>query len=108
MIGKRKKNPVKDSPKNRKKQKVSNDEIDDIEDLGYTFQSEEIENIRNNLLSWYDNKEEREMPWRISQEDWETQKSNVNEDSTSDSILTQRAYEVWVSEVMLQQTRLEH
>lgn len=47
--------------------------------------------FRRNLLSWYD-QEKRDLPWRK----W------VKEEANSD----RRAYAVWVSEVMLQQTQV--
>ncbi|GAA0141492.1 DNA glycosylase [Lithospermum erythrorhizon] len=60
----------------------------DIEDLD--FGKEQIVEIRECLLEWYD-RNQRDLPWRrISIED-----------------LEKRAYAVWVSEVMLQQTRVQ-
>ncbi|KAG9138562.1 hypothetical protein Leryth_012899 [Lithospermum erythrorhizon] len=60
----------------------------DIEDLH--FGKEEIVEMRECLLEWYD-RNQRDLPWRrISMED-----------------LEKRAYAVWVSEVMLQQTRVQ-
>jgi len=55
----------------------------------YTFQKDEIDIVRNNLLSWY-SKNKRVLPWRDS----------IHEDENN------YAYAVWVSEVMLQQTRV--
>lgn len=60
----------------------------DIEDL---FTEEETCSIRESLLSWYD-KNRRDLPWR-----------RIGRESESEM----RAYAVWVSEVMLQQTRVE-
>ncbi|KAH9492094.1 hypothetical protein Btru_029467 [Bulinus truncatus] len=45
--------------------------------------------LRESLLSWYD-KNKRDLPWR----------------KPSTENLNQRAYEVWVSEIMLQQTQV--
>lgn len=59
----------------------------DIED----FFSEEAINIRACLLEWYDNNQ-RDLPWRT--------KATINDNDD------RRAYAVWVSEVMLQQTRV--
>ncbi|KAH8725569.1 DNA glycosylase [Phaeosphaeriaceae sp. PMI808] len=56
------------------------------------------------LLSWFDGVEEtRSMPWRkrwINPEDFKGREEELGE------VLGKRAYEVWVSEVMLQQTRV--
>lgn len=95
-----------ESNKPQKKRKIKEtDEVKDIEDLQtQDWREEEIKNIRKNLLHWYDSKEEREMPWRISEEEWKKQKETVKGEELQ-QLLTQRAYEVWVSEVMLQQTR---
>ncbi|XP_020372489.2 adenine DNA glycosylase isoform X1 [Rhincodon typus] len=51
----------------------------------------EIHSIRANLLSWYD-KSKRELPWRRM--------------AVTESDLNKRAYAVWVSEIMLQQTQV--
>ncbi|XP_048207136.1 adenine DNA glycosylase isoform X2 [Perognathus longimembris pacificus] len=51
----------------------------------------EITVFRNSLLSWYD-REKRDLPWRRWAED--------------EADLDRRAYAVWVSEVMLQQTQV--
>ncbi|XP_060672489.1 adenine DNA glycosylase isoform X2 [Ziziphus jujuba] len=59
---------------------------EDIEDL---FGDAEIKRIRDSLLGWYA-LNRRELPWREPEEDKE-----------------KRAYRVWVSEVMLQQTRVQ-
>jgi hypothetical protein len=65
----------------------------DIEDF---FSQDEASSIRAPLLRWYDHNQ-RDLPWRrkhgeVGDEDWESKEK--------------RAYEVWVSEVMLQQTRV--
>ncbi|KAK1441415.1 hypothetical protein QVD17_07290 [Tagetes erecta] len=63
---------------------------DDIED--FHFREDEIDDIRTSLLNWYD-ANQRDLPWR-----------RINE--THDEIDT-KAYAVWVSEIMLQQTRVQ-
>ncbi|PSS09578.1 Adenine DNA glycosylase [Actinidia chinensis var. chinensis] len=64
----------------------------DMEDLG--FCGNEILEIRAFLLEWYD-RNQRDLPWRrICRGD--------DEDGSD-----RRAYDVWVSEVMLQQTRVQ-
>ncbi|KAF2127696.1 DNA glycosylase [Dothidotthia symphoricarpi CBS 119687] len=56
------------------------------------------------LLSWFGRVEEtRSMPWRKK---WIDPKSYEGKEKELGSILARRAYEVWVSEVMLQQTRV--
>ncbi|XVF72351.1 hypothetical protein PTKIN_Ptkin12aG0114800 [Pterospermum kingtungense] len=66
--------------------KRKSNEIGDMEDL---FSEEDSHKIRASLLEWYeDNK--RDLPWRRST-------NSVDE----------RAYRVWVSEMMLQQTRVQ-
>ncbi|KAF2004591.1 DNA glycosylase [Amniculicola lignicola CBS 123094] len=56
------------------------------------------------LLKWFEGiEEEREMPWRkkwIDLEAWEGDEEDGRKE------LATRAYEVWVSEIMLQQTRV--
>ncbi|XP_056863266.1 adenine DNA glycosylase isoform X3 [Raphanus sativus] len=61
----------------------------DMEDL---FSEKETQNIRMSLLDWYD-ENQRDLPWRKT-------RSSETEKET-------RAYEVWVSEIMLQQTRVQ-
>ncbi|XP_007944855.1 adenine DNA glycosylase [Orycteropus afer afer] len=51
----------------------------------------EVTDFRGSLLSWYD-REKRDLPWRRRAED--------------EVDLDRRAYAVWVSEVMLQQTQV--
>ncbi|XP_031281623.1 adenine DNA glycosylase-like [Pistacia vera] len=68
---------------------------EDIEDL---FNDKEVKTIRTSLLQWYD-RNQRELPWRYE---------NESEcESESDFDKERRAYGVWVSEVMLQQTRVQ-
>lgn len=60
----------------------------------HAFTNDEIDSIRSNLLKWYGiNK--RSMPWR---KEWDPNLSLQDR--------AQRAYEVWVSEIMLQQTQV--
>lgn len=70
----------------RRRQSTKEPEIQDMEDL---FSGEETQIIRKALLEWY-GLNRRELPWREAEEDVE-----------------KRAYRVWVSEVMLQQTRVQ-
>ncbi|KAL1826212.1 hypothetical protein ACET3Z_012990 [Daucus carota] len=56
----------------------------DIEDFG----KEQSFEIRSSLLDWYDNNQ-RDLPWRKT------------------TTCSDRAYAVWVSEIMLQQTRVD-
>ncbi|XP_057513765.1 adenine DNA glycosylase-like isoform X4 [Actinidia eriantha] len=80
--------PTKSKPK---EEEESLKEVD-IEDLG--FCGNEILEIRAFLLEWYD-RNQRDLPWRrICRGD--------DEDGSD-----KRAYAVWVSEVMLQQTRVQ-
>lgn len=70
-------------------------DVVDIEDI--SFSRKEIQEIRASLLDWYD-KNRRDLPWRrIS--------NGGNEAGTEEG--ERRAYAVWVSEVMLQQTRVQ-
>ncbi|XP_069088934.1 adenine DNA glycosylase [Pleurodeles waltl] len=57
----------------------------------HSFGDAEVADFRKNLLSWYD-KCKRDLPWR---------KLAVDETD-----LNKRAYAVWVSEIMLQQTQV--
>ncbi|CAN6838287.1 unnamed protein product [Brassica oleracea] len=61
----------------------------DMEDL---FNEKETQNIRTSLLDWYD-ENQRDLPWRTK--------------TRSETEKERRAYEVWVSEIMLQQTRVQ-
>ncbi|CAM8933514.1 unnamed protein product [Rhodiola kirilowii] len=65
--------------------------VEDIEDFG----GDEVVEIRASLLKWYD-ENKRDLPWRRRRRKEEL-----------DGNLNRRAYEVWVSEVMLQQTRVQ-
>ncbi|KAK4370321.1 hypothetical protein RND71_009800 [Anisodus tanguticus] len=76
------------SPKTKKRPRVKRKAVPlsgDIEDI--CFNKDETLQIRASLLEWYD-ENQRDLPWRrISERD-------------------KRGYAVWVSEVMLQQTRV--
>ncbi|KAK0609905.1 DNA glycosylase [Bombardia bombarda] len=59
---------------------------------------------RNALLTWFDSvSTTRSMPWR---KPWINPTSHSHSPSELRSILERRAYEVWISEIMLQQTRV--
>lgn len=60
------------------------------EDHRHDFTGDEIQRTRAKLLTWYD-KNRRKLPWR---------------DLASQADPNRRAYAVWVSEVMLQQTQV--
>ncbi|KAJ3671391.1 hypothetical protein LUZ60_007470 [Juncus effusus] len=77
--------------RNPKPKQLSESEPNDIED----FCKEEAEGIRERLLLWYD-ENQRELPWRKSKKE-----GNFDREERE-----RRAYEVWVSEIMLQQTRV--
>ncbi|GFQ04184.1 a/g-specific adenine DNA glycosylase [Phtheirospermum japonicum] len=70
-------------------------EVADIEDI--SFSGEEIPNIRASLLEWYD-ENRRDLPWR---------RISSGENDVGVKERETRAYAVWVSEVMLQQTRVQ-
>ncbi|KAF3971006.1 hypothetical protein CMV_005350 [Castanea mollissima] len=74
------------------KQKSKEEDIEDIVKWG--FSGDETQKIRESLLEWYDHNK-RDLPWRYTN----TAESEEEE--------TKRAYGVWVSEVMLQQTRVQ-
>ena len=58
---------------------------------------------RLSLLSWFDSKSAaRAMPWR---KEWIDPKT-ISDPAECRSQLERRAYEVWISEIMLQQTRV--
>ncbi|KAJ0244694.1 Adenine DNA glycosylase [Hirschfeldia incana] len=65
----------------------------DMEDL---FSEKETEKIRMSLLKWYD-ENQRDLPWRRKRK-----KTSGKEEEEE-----RRGYEVWVSEIMLQQTRVQ-
>ncbi|KAM4722941.1 adenine DNA glycosylase [Rhinophrynus dorsalis] len=59
--------------------------------LYHSFTLQETEALRKSLLAWYD-RCKRDLPWRTL--------------ASTESDLDRRAYSVWVSEVMLQQTQV--
>jgi A/G-specific adenine glycosylase len=70
----------------------------------HQFQPEDIPKFRKRLLQWYE-KNQRALPWRIPYKE-------ASGTATSCTImnpneLNKRAYQVWVSEIMLQQTRVD-
>ncbi|KAL5574366.1 hypothetical protein UlMin_023963 [Ulmus minor] len=70
----------------KRNQNLSGAPSEDMEDL---FSQTQTKTIRTSLLEWY-GLNRRDLPWRLGEEDIE-----------------KRAYRVWVSEVMLQQTRVQ-
>ncbi|RRT65290.1 hypothetical protein B296_00041165 [Ensete ventricosum] len=68
--------------------------LGDIED----FSADEAQRIRANLLPWYD-VHRRVLPWRTA--------SSGGIRGNGKEVDQERAYGVWVSEVMLQQTRVQ-
>ncbi|XP_027336870.1 adenine DNA glycosylase [Abrus precatorius] len=71
-------------------------EVEDIEDT-LSFSKDETLELRVALLDWYD-LNQRDLPWRT------TFKHGHEDDEEK---VERRAYGVWVSEVMLQQTRVQ-
>ncbi|KAJ7961756.1 A/G-specific adenine DNA glycosylase [Quillaja saponaria] len=72
--------------------------IEDIEDIvPSSFTEDETHKMRESLLKWYD-LNRRDLPWR---------RLNHTSKEEDQSELDTRAYGVWVSEVMLQQTRVQ-
>ena len=59
--------------------------------VSYKFSLDEVESMRYTLLAWYD-AHKRQLPWR--------------EYALTCSDANSHAYAVWVSEIMLQQTRV--
>ncbi|KAJ4751385.1 Adenine DNA glycosylase [Rhynchospora pubera] len=72
-------------------QPVPKNKTRDIEDC---FSQDEADSVRASLLRWYDINQ-RELPWR-----------RKHGCGCAGDAKERRAYEVWVSEVMLQQTRV--
>ncbi len=66
-------------------------------DTKHARMAEISKTLQTKLLEWY-HKNKRTLPWRKELTD-----SNLNDAQ----YLNQRAYEVWISEIMLQQTRVE-
>jgi A/G-specific adenine glycosylase len=55
----------------------------------HVFNEDETKEVQEKLLAWFD-KSKRKMPWR----------------DLNDIELNDRAYRIWVSEMMLQQTQV--
>lgn len=83
-MGKRKRNDS--SPSEHKNPKENND----TDVPFHQFSKEEVTQVRQDLIEWY-SKNKRDLPWRKL-----AQHPDAN----------QRAYAVWVSEIMLQQTQV--
>ncbi|XP_038874809.1 adenine DNA glycosylase isoform X2 [Benincasa hispida] len=83
----RKKKPTKER-KRRGSSPSKREAVVDIEDIMFSVDNVQI--IRASLLEWYD-RSRRDLPWR---------RLDKGEPET-------RAYGVWVSEIMLQQTRVQ-
>jgi A/G-specific adenine glycosylase len=59
---------------------------------------------RQSLLQWFDSKSTaRAMPWR---KPWVDPQTVADDPAKLRALLEKRAYEVWISEIMLQQTRV--
>ncbi|KAJ4847446.1 hypothetical protein Tsubulata_043386 [Turnera subulata] len=88
------------APPKKSKQLIKEEEEEeeatpeDIEDL---FSDNDTQKIRASLLDWYDHNR-RDLPWRMAAPDPLEENGEEKE---------KRAYGVWVSEVMLQQTRVQ-
>ena len=66
-------------------------------------ESSEGTKARTALLDWFDGvRTSRSMPWR---KDW-IDPSSIEDKEQLRELLKRRAYEVWISEIMLQQTRV--
>ncbi|KAJ0165383.1 Adenine DNA glycosylase [Colletotrichum tanaceti] len=62
---------------------------------------------RDALLAWFDAvSTTRGMPWRKPWIDPQEPRNDDNDDNDLRAALERRAYEVWISEIMLQQTRV--
>lgn len=83
----RKKKPTT-KRKRRSRSPSKSEAVVDIEDI--MFSIDNVQTIRASLLDWYD-RSRRDLPWRSL---------DKGEPET-------RAYGVWVSEIMLQQTRVQ-
>lgn len=94
---KRQRQVRKPNPKNHQEEEGGgSSSIGDIEDF-FKFGKDETLEIRASLLDWYDHNQ-RDLPWR---------RINNNSGDDSEEETSRRAYAVWVSEVMLQQTRVQ-
>lgn len=81
----------------RKKRKLISKDDEGISDIEDIFSDQETHKIRESLLEWYDHNQ-RDLPWRTKE---------TNPLQAEDEDKEKRAYGVWVSEVMLQQTRVQ-
>ncbi|KAI9217568.1 DNA glycosylase [Blastocladiella britannica] len=91
---------------------VEADDLSDIEDLeSHQFTDHEVETVRAAMLAWFD-ANRRDLPWRrygppavaASQP---TPSADADVQPVPDAVSPgQRAYEVWVSEIMCQQTQV--
>ncbi|KAL9384589.1 hypothetical protein Peur_021599 [Populus x canadensis] len=95
--GKRKRNAAIAKPNEQRQHSSKKQVVADIEDL---FSDKETQKIRASLLDWYDHNQ-RDLPWRRITQTKETPFKEEEEEEE------RRAYGVWVSEVMLQQTRVQ-
>lgn len=100
LLNKKKRPRRVTSAKNPKK--IEYETSDDIEDI--QFSADEILKIRASLLKWYD-ENQRDLPWRRISKNGSTDGGGMDNEDVVDS--ERRAYAVWVSEVMLQQTRVQ-
>ena len=87
-----------------KKPKNPHSEIQDIEDTISSFTKEETHKLRASLLDWY-NLNSRDLPWRKRSSSNNIDGCKKEEEEEEEVCL--RAYAVWVSEIMLQQTRVQ-
>ncbi|KAJ3107273.1 hypothetical protein HDU96_007947 [Phlyctochytrium bullatum] len=78
-----------------------------LHEAGYHyFAADEAQEIRRNLLDWYD-REQRVLPWRTPSAIKDGDRVTLLPPKQLTEVEQgQRAYEVWVSEIMLQQTQV--
>ena len=76
----------------------------DIEDVCKLFKEDEINHIRSHLLGWYD-VNMRKLPWR--EQAAQVSKQRRQQEDIDEETLNRLGYVVWVSEIMLQQTRVD-
>jgi hypothetical protein len=76
----------------------------------HSFSPQELSLLQSSLLSFYDSQTNpREMPWKNTTFHSPTSSDNETAETSSKKTpqeLSQRAYEVWISEIMLQQTQV--
>eukprot|EP00510_Aplanochytrium_minuta_P005427 CAMPEP_0184014322 /NCGR_PEP_ID=MMETSP0954-20121128/5568_1 /TAXON_ID=627963 /ORGANISM="Aplanochytrium sp, Strain PBS07" /LENGTH=172 /DNA_ID=CAMNT_0026294737 /DNA_START=164 /DNA_END=682 /DNA_ORIENTATION=- len=82
-----------------KKISTEKSKIPDLEDL--FLKEKGIEDFQEDLLHWY-HVSRRKLPWR-----GDIPPYSVNKTPTSDRHVVVNPYATWVSEIMLQQTRVE-